>query len=89
MGYVGGPATSPPPASQAAPTAPATTGSTYGFIVSDPNTDYTVTVTVQYQGGGEGSATLTSPRMRQREASQFSRLALKRSRRTQRREQSA
>jgi len=59
LGYVGGPATAAPPVSQAAPTTPGTTGSTYGFIVSNANFDYSVTVTVQYQGGGQGSATLT------------------------------
>jgi hypothetical protein len=59
MGYMTTLPNEAAPASQAAPTKPCTTGSSYGFIVSQPNYAYTVTVTVQYQGGGQNSATLT------------------------------
>ena len=58
-GYFGAPASAAPTVSQAAPTAPVTTGSTYSFIVSQPDNEYTVTLNVQYQGGGQGTATLT------------------------------
>ncbi len=53
-GYVSTPAASPPPASQAAPTAPTTNGQSYGFIVDGNPRMYTVTVQVNYQGGGQG-----------------------------------
>jgi hypothetical protein len=54
-----GSAGSQPPPSQSAPTAPVGTFQSYGFIVSEPNTSYTVTVSVTYVGGGVGGAALT------------------------------